>query len=87
MSLPLGDPARHFFMTRSVARIMGVNLTEAMQVGDLAPAAYADMVTRCRCCESVSACEDWLAHQTDISMTPPPDCCHGTILTRLKRHG
>ena len=31
----LGDPARHFWLTRSVARIMGVNLSEAMSEGRL----------------------------------------------------
>ena len=29
---PLGDPAMHFWLTRSVARAMGLSLSEAMAV-------------------------------------------------------
>jgi hypothetical protein len=84
MSTHLGDPATHFFMTRSVARVMGVNLNEAMQEGDLPATTYADMVTRCRGCALVEACQTWLAHQTHISPTPPPGCCNAEMLSKLK---
>jgi hypothetical protein len=79
----LGDPNRHFFMTRSVARVMGLSLNEAMQTGDLAPATYANMVTTCRGCALVEACEEWLACQTSTSATPPPGCCNADLLSRL----
>lgn len=85
MTLTLGDPARHFFMTRSVARVMGLNLNEAMKTGSLAPDTYAGMVTRCRGCALVTACESWLAKQTSLTPTPPPGCCNSTILTDLRR--
>ena len=84
MSTLLGDPATHFFMTRSVARVMGLSLNEAMQCGELAPDAYASMVTRCRGCALVEACQEWLATQTEISTTPPPGCCNAAMLSRLK---
>jgi len=85
MTFPIGDPARHFFMTRSVARIMGVNLAKAMEDGSLRPETYADMVTRCRGCALVSACEKWLARQTSTSATPPPGCCCSKVLCDLRR--
>lgn len=85
MTLTLGDPARHFFMTRSVARVMGLNLNDAMNEGCLAPDTYAGMVTRCRGCALVSACEKWLASQATLTRTPPPGCCNSTILADLRR--
>jgi hypothetical protein len=57
----LGDPARHFWMTRSVARVMGVSLSTAMAEGRLSSDEYAKMVTRCRACQQVADCELWLA--------------------------
>ncbi|MCT4556752.1 MAG: DUF6455 family protein [Pelagimonas sp.] len=81
----LGDPARHFFMTRSVAKVMGLNLTEAIQAGDLDPTAYAGMVTACRGCALVEACEEWLSGCGGCSPTPPPGCCNAALLTRLQQ--
>ena len=57
----LGDPARHFWMTRSVARVMGFSLSDAMAKGRLSSEGYAQMVSRCRTCRQVSDCELWLA--------------------------
>lgn len=85
MPAHLGDPERHFFLTRSVARVMGLSLTDAMREGSLAPEVYAGMVTRCRGCALVSACEEWLSKTTSLSAAPPPGCCNGTTLTDLKR--
>ena len=85
MSLTLGDPARHFFMTRSVARVMGLNLTEEMKAGSLAPDTYASMVTACRGCALVDACEKWLGRQTTLTQTPPPGCYNGPQLAELRR--
>ncbi|WGW05117.1 DUF6455 family protein [Tropicibacter oceani] len=82
----LGDPARHFFMTRSVARVMGLSLADEIQTGHLAPEAYAGMVTRCRGCALVEACEQWLARQTEVSPTPPPGCWNGQLLSDLRKH-
>lgn len=83
MSLPIGDPARHFFITRSVARVMGISLTKALQEGQLAPEAYSGMVTRCSGCALVSVCEEWLASQMTVSQTPPPGCCNTSLLYNL----
>lgn len=84
MTQMLGDPARHFFMTRGVARVMGVSLSEAMQSGDLDPQGYARMVTRCRGCALVEACQEWLSSRVAGRTTPPPGCCNASELSRLK---
>ena len=39
MSQTPGDPALHFFITRSVARVMGLDLRQAMRSGQLPPDA------------------------------------------------
>ena len=84
MSQPLGDPAHHFFLTRGVARCMGVSLGEAMQAGHLAPDAYSTMVTRCRACPMVENCMSWLADQAALSDTPPDGCCNADQFLRLR---
>lgn len=84
MAHVLGDPARHFFMTRGVARVMGLSLSEAMNAGELDPRRYADMVTRCRGCALVEACQEWLSSRVSGSATPPPGCCNASELSRLK---
>ena len=83
---PLGDPARHFYMTRSVARVMGLSLSEAMQSGALRPETYAAMVTACRACALVEACERWLGQQTSLAEAAPPGCCNAAVLDRLHCH-
>lgn len=83
MTRTLGDPARHFFMTRSVARAMGIHLGDAMQDGHLAPEAYSAMVTRCRACPMVANCETWLATQTSGAAKPPEGCCNGDAFLRI----
>ncbi|MFC4730885.1 DUF6455 family protein [Salipiger abyssi] len=81
----LGDPVRHFWMTRSVARVMGLNLSEEMLSGHLGPDEYAHMVTCCRGCALVEACESWLGAQTGVTATPPPGCCNAALLSRLRK--
>jgi len=85
MTIHLGDPARHFFMTRSVARVMGLDLHAALHGGTLSPETYAGMVTACRGCALVEACESWLSQQSQISDTPPPGCCNTDTYCRLRK--
>lgn len=80
----LGDPARHFWMTRSVARVMGLNLYEEMHCGRLEPDEYARMVTCCRGCALVEACEKWLGTQTGVAASAPPGCCNSFMLGQLR---
>ncbi len=81
---PLGDPARHFWMTRSVARVMGLSLSEAMAEGHLTQKGYADLVTNCRRCTHVADCEYWLAHQAGRAEKAPEGCLHAQLFEKLK---
>jgi len=75
----------HFWLTRSVARVAGVNLSLAMAAGDLGLAQYSEMIARCQACDCRTACEGWLACQAEWPVTPPPYCAHGRILQELRR--
>lgn len=82
---PLGDPARHFWMTRSVARAMGISFSEAMAEGKISERGYADMVTRCRQCAFVQDCESWLGRQCQRAETAPDCCPHAALFQELKK--
>ena len=81
----LGDPAHHFWLTRSVARVMGLSLAEAMTEGRLTKEEFARMVTRCRGCGQVSACEHWLGASATLSDSAPPQCLNGDVLNALAK--
>ena len=85
MKRPLGDPTRHFFLTRSVARVLGVNLTDAMRDGQLSPDRYAKIVTRCRGCTKPEACQTWLATRDSAPDGPPEGCCNADVFDKLMR--
>ena len=85
MTTYLGDPARHFWLTRSVARVMGVNLSEEMATGRLTAQDYAQMVTQCRQCPHVARCEEWLSGWQSGASDGPPGCSNTPLLTRLTR--
>ncbi|TDK41436.1 hypothetical protein E1832_21365 [Antarcticimicrobium luteum] len=76
---------RHFWLTRSVARVAGVNLARAMAAGHLKPAQYNDMIARCQSCDRRGTCEVWLATQTDWPALPPAYCAHAPILDELRQ--
>ena len=80
----LGDPARHFWLTRSVARSMGINLSEEMSAGHLSAHDYAQMVTQCRKCPFVAQCENWLAHSGAGADQAPECCANAAMLNGLK---
>ena len=82
--LPLGDPAMHFWLTRSAARAMGVNLSEAMASGHLTPKDYCEMVTNCRGCGAVEACQNWLATEAIPRCAAFDACLNKGVLERLK---
>lgn len=84
-ALHLGDIERHFWLTRSVAREIGVNLSEAMAENRLSPEEYTTMVTTCRAQSCHEACQRWLAAQTgDRPEGPPEYCAHTELLARLR---
>ena len=84
MVLGLGDPSRHFWLARSVARVMGLDLGAALARGDLQRDAYRAMIDRCRGCALVEGGQTWLALSGGQAEGPPPGCLIGAELTSLK---
>ena len=82
----LGDPVQHFWLTRSVARSLGVSLSEAMAEGTLSARGYADMVTRCRRCAHVDACLEWLGDSNKSGTQAPESCVNAELLNGLRIH-
>lgn len=82
--LKLGDPDRHFWLLRSVARVMNLHLGAAVARGDLGRDDFRNMVNKCRTCLLVDKCESWLAASCGVSATPPPGCVVAPDLNRLK---
>lgn len=91
MSVPtlarLGDPNRHFWLTRSVGRVMGLSLGQAVLDGRLSEQSYCGMVTRCRRCLQVDSCERWLGAQPVPPTSAPDFCPNSEIYNRLKQGG
>ncbi|WP_120632091.1 DUF6455 family protein [Ruegeria sp. EL01] len=80
---PLGDIEKHFWLTRSVARCVGISLTEAMADGQLSPEGYAELITRCRRCLNGGRCEIWLATQQEWAGLVPDFCANADALNAL----
>lgn len=81
----IDETDRHFWLTRSVARVAGVNLSRALAAGHLDPQEYGAMIARCQACGCSGACEAWLASQTEWPAKPPRGCAHGPILEELRK--
>ncbi|HKK85916.1 MAG TPA: DUF6455 family protein [Roseovarius sp.] len=79
----LGDPNLHFWLTRSVARAVRVNLSDALAAGQITPNLYAEMVTKCRRCPHVATCEAWLAQNGAGAQEVPAHCANASILNAL----
>ena len=79
-----GGPARHFWLTRSVARAMGVNLSEAMARGAMSAKGYARLVGICRQCHCVERCELWLATHAMAEARALGDCPNRSSLEALQ---
>lgn len=81
----IDEADRSFWLTRSMARVAGVNLSRAMAAGDLELEQYSEMIARCQACDYCKTCETWLASQTDWPASPPSCCAHRSILDELRR--
>ncbi|MFD2174488.1 DUF6455 family protein [Rhodobacter lacus] len=78
-----GNVDLHFWITRGIARRMGVNLSEAMQDGALTQADFADMILRCRECQGVDGCMTYLSGN-DAAGSAPDWCANRAMLTGLR---
>lgn len=72
---PLDETERHFWLARSVARLIGVNLSAAMAEKRLTPEGYCELVSHCRAGDCHQACERWLAAQTAKRPDSAPEYC------------
>lgn len=78
-----GDIDLHFWITRAMARKMGVNFSEAMHEGRLSQIGFTDLITRCRVCDKAQECLAYLS-ETDGPLTRAPDgCCNEDALNAL----
>lgn len=80
---PLGDPNLHFWLTRSMARSMGVSLSDAIAEGRLSARSYADLVMQCRACPNTADCQTWLGGQIPGTEEVPGFCLHARSFRNL----
>lgn len=66
---------RHFWLTRSVARTIGLNLGEALASGRLTPEGYSIMIARCCKAGCSGRCSEWLGQQSGGQADAPPLYC------------
>lgn len=83
-AFPLGEIEKHFWLTRSVARVLQINLSEALAKGYLTETGYAEMVTRCRASGCESACAQWLSTESGCPREAPVHCANAECLNRLR---
>ncbi|WP_082181956.1 DUF6455 family protein [Aestuariivita boseongensis] len=82
-----GDIEEHFWLTRSVARTVGINLGDAMAAGQITPDDYSHMVVRCFRAGCTARCAEWLGQQPGgCASEPPPFCVHTNQLRALRRN-
>lgn len=83
-----GDLDLAFWLTRSIGRSLGLNFSEAMEEGRLAPSDYAALITACRACPNDGPCTRWLAEAGGPGRAShaPEFCPNGTALQALKPH-
>ena len=80
----LGQIEKHFWLTRSVARSMGISFTEVIAEGRLSAEGYAALVTRCRAAGCSKQCAIWLAKNRDIATSAPEFCANADQLAALR---
>ncbi|MEQ9261475.1 MAG: DUF6455 family protein [Roseovarius sp.] len=83
--LPLNDPTQAFFLTRSIARALSVNLSEVMHHGAFTPGDYAKLINQCRACGRSEQCMAWLAGNGAGAERAPEFCPNGPTLEELAK--
>ncbi len=67
------DTPRAWWLTRGMARVSGVNLSQAVVEGWLRRSELAHLIERCAACNKGDACNRWLA--TSGPARQMPDFC------------
>lgn len=84
MTVGEGNADLHFWITRGMARRLGINLTEAMQQGRLSHADLAEMVALCRGCPGAQGCLSFLSDRPDRVGAAPDWCRISRVLAELR---
>ena len=74
----------HFWITRGMGRRMGVDLSQAIQEGDLTHADFATMITACRTCGRSEFCLALLSERGSAPDALPADCPNRRVLESLR---
>ena len=69
---PLGDPRRHYWLVKGMAKATGVNLVRAVEQGRLTVEDWAETVQSCRACGWAEGCRDWLDMAGAATTLPQP---------------
>ncbi|REC54039.1 hypothetical protein DRV84_14370 [Rhodosalinus sediminis] len=75
-----------FWIARSVARKLGLDLTAALADGRLTASGYAQLVARCEACPVAGACQRWLADPAlPAGAQPVAGCANAEDFAALAR--
>ena len=73
-----------FWIARSVARVLGIDLTDAMTEGRFDRSGYAELVARCEACALATGCQLWLARQAALADRPIEGCANRVAFEALR---
>lgn len=79
-----GDFDQHFWQLRSVAKVAGIDLGEAMREGRINASDYVAIVTRCHLAGCGQACALWLANSSGVIGEIPEFCANKQALEQLR---
>ena len=79
----LGDPRRHYWLVKGMAKATGVDLVGAVEQGRLTASEWAQTVQSCRACDWVDGCSDWLK-MGGIATVPPRSCRNRARMAMLR---
>lgn len=79
----LGDAREHFWRVIKMAKAIDVDLSTALDEGEIKSADWADMITGCRGCTEVGKC-DRLLRQKEHLAGAPDYCVNGETFAQLR---
>lgn len=80
---PMGEPRAHYWRVVKMAQRCDVDLQAALDQGDLSKEDWAHMVTDCRKCPKVGACDATLETREHRD-TAPGYCMNKSVFADLK---
>ncbi|WP_095588476.1 DUF6455 family protein [Actibacterium ureilyticum] len=81
-----GDLDRHFWLSRGMARTLGIRFSDVMRDGRLSTHEFTDLVNTCRGCAMSDRCVGWMARAEAVGEPAPGFCEIRGILNRLGRN-